>query len=119
FDSSVHGDHSHPLEFTAGAGELIKGFDDAVMGMSKGEEKTFRLTSAEAYGNYKDELIKKLPRKGIPEGAEVGMMLGLQGPDGRQLPAKILALDDVSITLDLNHPLAGKNLTFAIKVVEC
>ena len=119
FDSSTHGDHAHPIEFEVGAGKIIKGFDDAVMGMKKGEEKTFSIKPAEAYGEHHPEMIKKLPRKGVPDEAKPGMVIGLSTPDGQQFPATIMELDKESITIDLNHPLAGKTLTFKIQIVEC
>lgn len=117
FDSSKD---REPLEFEVGSEKIIKGFDDAVMGMEKGEEKEITLKPEEAYGEPKDELIKKFPRDQVPTEQELkpGMMLALATPDGRQFPAKIVDLDDKELTLDLNHPLAGKTLKFNIKVVE-
>ena len=117
FDTSKGKD---PLEFEAGSGMVIKGFDDAVMGMEKDEEKEVTIPPAEAYGELNDSLIKKFPRDKLPQDQEpkVGMMLTLGTPDGNQIPAKITALDDKEVTLDLNHPLAGKTLIFKIKVVD-
>ena len=118
FDSSEK--HGQPLEFEVGAGQMIKGFDDAVIGMKKGEEKQFKLKPSEAYGEYNDTLIKKLPRQAIKgvEDVKPGMVLGLAAPDGRQFAVKIKAADEKEVTLDLNHPLAGKTLTFKIKIVD-
>jgi FKBP-type peptidyl-prolyl cis-trans isomerase 2 len=120
FDSSKHGDHSHPLEFEVGSGQIIKGFDEAVIGMEKDEEKEFKLTSAEAYGDINPELNKKVPRDKLPPGQEPkeGMVLALGTPDGKKIPARIIKVDEKDVTIDLNHPLAGKNLTFNIKIVE-
>ena len=120
FDSSSHGDHSHPLEFVAGEGQVIKGFDDAVIGLEEGEEKEFTLKPEEAYGERKEELKQKVPKSSLPEGQEPkeGMTVVVSSPDGRKMPVKIVAVDNDSITLDLNHPLAGKTLKFKIKVVE-
>jgi FKBP-type peptidyl-prolyl cis-trans isomerase 2 len=118
FDSSTHGDHQHPLEFEAGAGQLIKGFDDAVIGMKVGDEKTVKIEAENAYGTHKPELVKKFPRNNLPPEAKVGMILGLKTADGQQFPATIAAIGDKEVSLDLNHPLAGKNLTFKITVVE-
>jgi peptidylprolyl isomerase len=118
FDSSTHGDHEHPIEFTVGNGELIKGFDDGVIGMKKGDEKTIKIEPANAYGEHQPDLVKKFPRANMPPEAKVGMILGLKTQDGHQFPATITAMDDKEVSLDLNHPLAGKRLTFKISVVE-
>ena len=118
FDSSTHGDHEHPLEFEAGSGQLIKGFDDAVIGMKKGQEKTVTIEPENAYGKHQPELVKKLPRQNLPPEAKPGMILGLKTQDGHQFPATIVAIDDKEVTLDINHPLAGKKLTFKITVVN-
>ncbi|MBS3145895.1 peptidylprolyl isomerase [Candidatus Woesearchaeota archaeon] len=107
-----------PLEFTAGSGQVVKGFDEAVIGMEKGEEKEITLKPEEAYGNPNPDLIKKLPKEQLPEDAEVGSILGLVMPNGQQIPAKVTEITNEEITLDLNHPLAGKVLKFKIKVVE-
>ncbi len=108
-----------PLEFEAGAGKVIPGFDKAVEGMELNEEKTFSIKSEEAYGPVRKELVQEFPRDKLPEKPEpeVGMMLALQGPDGRQIPAKITKVESDKVTIDINHPLAGKDLTFEIKVV--
>ncbi|MDP2628443.1 MAG: peptidylprolyl isomerase [Nanoarchaeota archaeon] len=120
FDSSKHGDHSHPLEFEVGARQVISGFDKAVIGMKKGEEKEFSIPAKEAYGERNKDLEKEIPRSSLPKGQEpqVGMGLMLNSPDGRQIPAMISKVDEQNITIDLNHPLAGKKLNFKIKVLE-
>lgn len=120
FDTSMHGDHSHPIEFKVGEGEVIAGFDKAVVGMKVGDEKKFRIESKEAYGEHRVELIREIPRENLPQDQEpkVGMMLVMGTPDGRQFPAKIVKVDQKSVSLDLNHPLAGKSLNFKIKVVS-
>ena len=118
FDTNVG---KEPLEFEVGSGQLIKGFDDAVIGLEKGEEKEITLPPADAYGDVNPELSKKVPRSQLPEGPEpqAGMMLAVSLPTGQQIPAKIVAVDEKDVTIDLNHPLAGKTLKFKIKVVEC
>lgn len=118
FDSSEN--HGKPLEFEAGSGQVIKGFDEAVVGMEKGEEKEITLQPAEAYGDVNPELHKEIPRDKLPQDQEpqVGMMLALGMPNGQQMPAKIIKVDENSVTIDLNHPLAGKVLIFKIKVVD-
>ena len=120
FDSSSHGDHSHPLEFEVGKGFVIKGFDEAVVGMEVGEEKKFTLKPEQAYGEVNKDATQKIPRDKLPKDKEpeVGMMLGMSTPDGKQMPAKIVGITSDEITLDLNHPLAGKDLTFKIKILE-
>ncbi|MEA3429922.1 MAG: peptidylprolyl isomerase [Nanoarchaeota archaeon] len=119
FDSSTHGDHSHPLEFEIGAKQVIPGFEEAIKSMEIGEEKEVVLESKDAYGDVNPELHKKLPREMLPKDQEpkVGMMLAMQGPDGQQFPAKIVEVDEKEITVDLNHPLAGKTLHFKLKLV--
>ena len=118
FDSSSHGDHSHPLTFTAGAGEVVPGFDEAVLGMKQGEEKTFKIPAEKAYGEYKKELMQEIPKQNLPKDQEPqpGMMLLMQTPDGHEIPVRIAKVSERFVTLDLNHPLAGKNLTFSIKI---
>jgi len=118
FDSSEK--RGEPLAFQTGSKQLIKGFDDAVMGMKEGDEKNIKLNPSEAYGDPNPELIKKVPRERLPPEPEpkIGMMLILSSPQGMQLPAKITAVDEKEITIDLNHPLAGKTLNFTIKLLE-
>lgn len=120
FDSSSHGDHNHPLDFTVGNGQVIPGFEKAVMGMEKGQEKEFSIAPEEAYGKHDPTLQKDFPRSALPQGQEpkVGMALYASAPDGRQFPLRITAVNKDSVTLDLNHPLAGKTLIFKIKIVD-
>ncbi len=119
FDSSEK--HGKPLEFEAGSGQLIKGFDDAVMGMEKGQEKTIKISPEEAYGEPRNDLVKKVPREQLPKDQEpkADMVLIVKLPNGHQIPAIIKDVSDNDVTVDLNHPLAGKTLNFRIKVVEC
>ena len=118
FDASDK--HGQPLEFEAGSGQVIKGFDDAVMGMKEGEEKKIVIPAKEAYGEVKAELNKKVPRKQLPQDQEpkVGMILAVGLPNGQQFPARIVEVTTEDVTIDLNHPLAGKTLHFRIKVAE-
>lgn len=120
FDTSTHGDHSHPLEFEVGAGQVIPGFDKAVIGMKKGEEKSFIISSKEAYGESKKELIQEVPKDNLPKEQELkaGMVLMAGTPDGRQFPVKVVEVEKNIVKIDLNHPLAGKNLHFKIKILE-
>jgi len=118
FDSSKN--HGVPLEFEVGSGQIIKGFDEAVQGMENGEEKEIKLSPAEAYGERKEELMKEFPKDMLPKEPEpvagAGVMLGT--PDGKKIPAMIKEVKEKVVIIDLNHPLAGKNLTFKIKVVD-
>ena len=118
FDSSEK--HGKALEIEVGAKQVIKGFDDALVGMEKGEEKDIKLKPTEAYGDYNPELIKKIPREQLPKEHEPkeGMMLVMGLPNGAQIPAKIKEVTDKEITVDLNHPLCGKTLNFKIKVAD-
>lgn len=116
FDASSR--HGEPLEFKAGEGMVVSGFDNAVLGMSVGEEKEVTLAPEEAYGEANPNAIQKVPKANFPEGAKEGMMIGVPLPNGQQIPAKIVKIDDEAVTLDLNHPMAGKTLIFKIKVVE-
>ncbi|MDO8508338.1 MAG: peptidylprolyl isomerase [Nanoarchaeota archaeon] len=120
FDSSTHGDHSHPLEFVVGAGEVIKGVDNAVLGMKLGDEKEIVIKPEEGYGMYDSNLKKQIPRDVLPQGEEpkVGAVLLLGTPDGHQFPVKIIEVNAQAVTIDLNHPLAGKILHFKIKIVN-
>lgn len=118
FDSSSK--HGQPLEFKVGSGMVIKGFDEAVVGMDKDEEKDFSIKPEEAYGERKDDLKKEIPKSALPEGKEPqkGMTLIVSNQQGQQMPVKIEEVKDESIVLDLNHPLAGQNLNFNVKVTE-
>ncbi|HLC58266.1 MAG TPA: peptidylprolyl isomerase [Candidatus Nanoarchaeia archaeon] len=118
FDSSKN--HGVPLEFEVGAGQIIQGFDEAIIGMEKNDQKEVKIPAEKAYGTYNPELTRQIPRDSFPEDQEVkvGMIVGLQLPNGAQFPAKIVDLNEQEITLDLNHPLAGKTLIFEIKIVD-
>jgi peptidylprolyl isomerase len=116
FDKTEEGDS---LEFTVGSGEIIPGFDKAVEGMELNEEKTVTVKPEEAYGNREDNLIKEFPKDSLPKEFEPkkGTILTLRTQNGQTLPATILDITESNVILDLNHPLAGKNLIFDIKVV--
>ncbi len=120
FDSSKHGDHSHPLEFEVGSGKVIPGFDKAVIGMKKDEEKTFVIEAKDAYGEPQKELIQDVPKSSLPQDQELkaGIILMAGTPDGNQFPVRIAEVGKDTVKIDLNHPLAGKNLHFKIKILE-
>ncbi|HKR66799.1 MAG TPA: peptidylprolyl isomerase [Thermoanaerobaculia bacterium] len=117
FDSSAGSD---PISFTLGAGQVIPGFDSAIEGMSAGDKKTEHIPSSNAYGEHRDELVFTVGRDQMPEGSEVevGDMLHVGFPDGSSAAVQVAALDEQSVTLDANHPLAGKNLTFELELVK-
>ena len=116
FDSSQGG---HPLEVHIGAGQMIKGFEEQLMGMALNEKKVFTLAPEDAYGPRDADLMQSIPRSEVPSEMEVnvGMIVGLMTPEGNRVPARIVQLDDEQMTMDLNHPLAGEALTFEIEVV--
>jgi peptidylprolyl isomerase len=116
FDTSKGRD---PLSFEMGAKQIIPGFEKNVEGMKVGEEKTFTLSVEESYGPVKKELVQEIPRDKLPKEQEPqeGMMLMMKAPTGQQIPARIVKVAEDKVTLDLNHPLAGKELTFEVKVV--
>ena len=117
FDSSVG---REPLEFTAGAGQMIKGFDAAVIGMKVGEVKTVTIPAAEAYGLHDDDLVLTFSKDELPEGMDpkVGDQIPLSGSGGRIVNALVVEVTDTTIIVDANHRLAGKDLTFEIELVE-
>lgn len=116
FDSSEK--HGQPLEFEIGAGQIIPGFEKAVCDLEVGKECEIDIPADEAYGQENPELVKKVPKGQLPEGAEAGATVMIKLPNGQQLPAKIIEIGDEELTLDLNHPLAGKKLHFKIKLLE-
>lgn len=118
FDSSY--DHGEPIEFTCMAGNVVKGFDEAVRDMQVGEKKTIHLEPDEAYGPVRDDLIQVVPLSAIPNAADLpeSGTIYFQGPDGRPIPAEIMSKDDEKITFDMNHPMAGKPLNFDLELVE-
>lgn len=116
FDSSVGGD---PLEFTIGQGQMIPGFERGVVGMEEGETRTLVIAADQAYGVHRPDGVFELDRSEIPTTIplEVGMQLQATGPGGRPVTMTVAALSDDKITMDANHPLAGKDLTFEIELV--
>jgi peptidylprolyl isomerase len=117
FDSSAG---SEPLEFTIGSGSIIPGFEQAVVGMEQGDSKRVVIPADEAYGGRRDELVQTLPRQDIPEHISLaqGAVLEAQSPEGQRMRLTVVGMDDDNVTLDANHPLAGKDLTFDLELVE-
>ena len=116
FDSSQQRD---PLEFTLGQGQLIPGFEKAVVGMQPGESKTETIVAAHAYGPHKPEMLIEIARQQLPDeiNPHVGQRLQMKGKNGDAVPVVVTDVMDTHITLDANHPLAGKDLTFDITLV--
>lgn len=117
FDSSAGRD---PLEFTLGQGQVIPGFEQALSDMKIGDTKTVNIPAEEAYGPHQPELVQEVAREQIPADIElaIGVQLQAQGPDGQVFRLVVTELDDANVTLDGNHPLAGKALTFELELVE-
>lgn len=117
FDSSEGRD---PLQFVAGIGQVIKGFDDAVMGMTAGDKKTVNIPVHEAYGPKNDDMVMEHPRSDFPEDLDpqVGMELQMGDEAGNIFPVLIVEVKDDVVLLDANHPLAGEDLTFEIELVS-
>jgi peptidylprolyl isomerase len=109
-----------PLKFTTGTGQLVKGFDNAVIGMSVGDKKTVRISPTEGYGERNEDMIIDMPKTNMPEDmkVEVGMTLQLADQAGNPVPATVHEICEDVIKMDANHPLAGKTLVFDIEVAE-
>lgn len=116
FDSSME---REPMDFRLGEGHLIRGFENAVEGMSAGEKKTITIPADEAYGPHRGDLVVRIERSQVPPdiNPSIGMNLQIKQPNGI-INVVITDVDDSSITLDANHPLAGKDLIFDIELVE-
>ena len=117
FDTSRGGE---PLEFILGGGNVIVGFDKAVNGMRVGEIKTVTIPADEAYGPHRDELVLVIERDRLPEGLvpNIGQQLEMSQPDGRTITVVVTDVSEASIIVDANLPMAGKDLTFEIELVE-
>ena len=117
FDSSEGRD---PLEFTLGAGQVIAGFEQAVDGMEVGDTRTVNIQATDAYGLRREELVLVVDLGQLPQNfdPEIGMRLQSQNPEGRPIFATVTAIEETTLTLDANHPLAGRDLTFDIELVE-
>lgn len=117
FDSSVG---REPLEFTVGAGQMIKGFDAAMPGMNVGEKKTINIAPEDGYGEKSEDAIIEFPKENIPEDMklEAGMPLTLTNQEGQPVPVIVIEVKDDVVILDANHFLAGQELVFDIELVE-
>lgn len=117
FDTSVE---REPLEFTLGEGKVIPGFEKAVKGMKVGQSKTATIPVEKAYGPYRDDLVIAIEHTQLPENLnpEVGQRLQMQQANGRLSVVIVTDVSEKTITVDANHPMAGKDLTFELKLVE-
>lgn len=117
FDTSVG---REPLEFTVGAGQMIKGFDAAMPGMAVGDKKTVTISPADGYGERVDEAVIEFPKENIPAEMklEKGMSLTLSNQEGQPVPVVVKEIKEDIVLLDANHFLAGQDLVFDIELVE-
>lgn len=117
FDSS---EGNEPLQFAIGEGQLIPGFEQAVVGMSPGESKTATIPADEAYGTYHPEMVLVVEREQMPSElpVSVGLQLQIQQQGGQTIPVIVTDVSGAQVTLDANHPLAGEDLTFEIQLLQ-
>jgi peptidylprolyl isomerase len=117
FDSSR--ERGEPMTITLGDGQLITGFNDALIGMAEGETKEFTIASDDAYGPHHEDRLTPIDRSIFPENFEftTGMTVPLQNDTGQNFLAVITEIADDTVTADFNHPLAGKDLTFTVDVL--
>lgn len=117
FDSS---EKREPLQFTIGEGQIIPGFEDAIIGMNPDEEKTVKILADQAYGPHQEEKVIEVERERLPEELkpEVGQHLEIRQSDGRTIPVIVTKVSEATITIDANHPLAGQDLIFDTRLVE-
>jgi FKBP-type peptidyl-prolyl cis-trans isomerase 2 len=117
FDSSEGGE---PLQFTAGSGQVIKGFDDAVIDMKPGDKKTVNIPVENAYGERNDDMMMEYPVSDFPADMipQVGMELQMGDNTGNVFPVVIVEVNEDSVLLDANHPLAGQDLIFEIELIS-
>lgn len=117
FDTSQE---REPLEFQLGQGQLIPGFEKAVIGMSEGDSTTVDIPSDEAYGEVREDLVITVPKDQLPEEVEpqVGMQLQVNQQNGQPIPVRVTEIKEEELVLDANHPLAGKDLKFEIELLE-
>ncbi len=118
FDDSTR--HGAPLEFTLGMGKVVRGFEEAILGLVPGEEKSITLQPKDAYGERRPDLIKEIVRqKAIEEeNMKPGIMIALVTSEGVTIPGIVLEVKEENLVVDFNPPLAGKTLAFSIKLLE-
>jgi FKBP-type peptidyl-prolyl cis-trans isomerase 2 len=117
FDSS---EGSDPIEFTIGEGHVVPGFETAIVGMAVGDNKTATIACEDAYGERREDLLFPVGRDEVPPGleVEVGDILSVGLANGESVPMQVTAVGEDTLTLDANHPLAGKALVFELSLVS-
>lgn len=117
FDTSIN---RHPLQFTIGEGRIIPGFQHAVVGMRPGQSKTVQVPTSKAYGPHREDMVVTVDQDQFPDSLEpeVGQTLEITASDGLRAMATVADVSETTVTLDINHPLAGKELTFDIQLIE-
>ncbi|GGD38108.1 FKBP-type peptidyl-prolyl cis-trans isomerase [Sinisalibacter lacisalsi] len=117
FDTS---EGREPLEFTVGSGQIIPGLDSAMPGMAVGDQKRVEINMMEAYGPRHDDRVLEVPLDQLPADIprEEGIMLAMRGEDGQEMPVRVAAVSDTTMTLDANHQLAGEDLVFEVELVS-
>ncbi|MCT8997208.1 FKBP-type peptidyl-prolyl cis-trans isomerase [Chelativorans intermedius] len=117
FDSS---EGREPLQFQVGAGQIIPGLEKCIEGMQVGEKSTVTVPSEEAYGPRDERQVQSVPREAFPKDLDlrIGASLQASTEDGRQIPLTVVEIDDMQVTVDANHPLAGHDLVFDLELVE-
>ena len=116
FDTSLT-EGREPIKTVLGQGNLIKGFEIGLVGMSEGEKKTVEVSPEDGYGEYLDGLVTKVEKKQVPEGVKIGDVLKSEGPKGT-ISVTVTEINENDIKLDANHPMAGKKLIFDLEVVS-
>jgi len=118
FDNSY--EKGMPITFSVGAGQVLAGLDNILLGMTSGDKRTVELEPEDAYGEYKQELIKVFPKTHFPDEFEFILegITELEMSDGRRFLAKIVNVEDENVVLDFNHPLAGKKLNFEVELMN-
>ena len=107
-----------PFKYTHGKGDIIPGLENGLEGMQVGEEKTIMVKPEDAYGKIQPEAFQEIPRKNVPsEFLKVGAQLVARNPHGQSMPVRVHEIKDETVVLNLNHPLAGKTLTFEVKIM--
>ncbi|HQI81284.1 MAG TPA: peptidylprolyl isomerase [Deltaproteobacteria bacterium] len=109
-----------PFTFTIGADEVVKGFEDGILGMEPGERRTFTVDPEDAYGPYDEDLVIEVPLSEIPPGLEVhvGMDFEVEDDEGAVVPAVIIRVMDDAVLVDANPPLAGKRVIYEVELLE-
>jgi len=117
FDSSVERD---PLEFRIGEGQVLPGFEQAIEGMNPGQSRSVNIPADQAYGPYREEMVLEIEKDRFPPDLDpqVGQQLRVRQPDNNTVPVRVTEVSEATVTLDANHPLAGKDLTFEIELIE-